>query len=213
MFVWVSVSIEKLWQTALPPRWLVPSMQASIQTHINMPSSWPQGRCNCLAHNSDWLEYQWREVNPKQLLTRDIKQSGESSHGDLMMPPGKHVLARIEALFNTITSKQLTTQSERWEEGYAVSPHSQTRGKPRGRSLSPVTKQQRADLCYHSSMIQISSFILTAFGWLIFFTGPSTLTAAVGMWLFGNKSLTKPNFYCLDVFDLPYHAALTEETH
>lgn len=81
-------------------------------TYPNMNISWLQGQCSCLAHNSDWLEYQWPELNPKQLLTRDIKQSGESSHRDLMMPPGKHVLAHTVVLFNTIASKQLITLSK-----------------------------------------------------------------------------------------------------
>lgn len=119
----VCVCSSKVYQTVLPPCWQAIAMQAHIQTHPNMPGSWPQGQCSCLAHNSDWLEYQWRELNRKQLLTRDIKQSGESSHGDLMMPPGKHVLAHTVALFNTIASKWLITQSERLQKGYTVTPH------------------------------------------------------------------------------------------
>lgn len=132
--------------TVLPPCWQATAMQAHIQTHLNMPSSWPQGQCSRLAHNSDWLEYQWRELNPKQLLTRDIKQSGESSRGDLMMPPGKHVLAHTGALFNTIASKQLITLSKRLEEGYTASPRRPARG-------NRMTKLSRVDLCQRSSMI------------------------------------------------------------
>lgn len=102
-----------LYQTVLPPCWQAIAMQAHIQTHPNKPSSWPRGQCSCLAHNSDWLEYQRPELNPKQLLTRDIKQSGESSCGDFMIPPGRRVLARTVVLFNTIPSKQLITRGSR----------------------------------------------------------------------------------------------------
>lgn len=132
--VYVCVSVH---HTVLPPCWQAIAMQAHIQTHPNMPSSWPQGQCSCLAHNSDWLEYQWRELNPKQLLTRDIKQSGESSRGDLMMPPGKHVLAHTVALFNTIASKQLITLSKRVEEGYTASPRSPARGNWKPKDEAP----------------------------------------------------------------------------
>lgn len=63
-------------------------------------------------------------TEPKQLLTRDIKQSGESGRRDLMIPPGKHVLAHTLVLFNTVASKQLITLSKRLEEGYTASPYS-----------------------------------------------------------------------------------------
>lgn len=129
------------------------------QTHLNMPGSWPKGRCNCLAHNSDWLEYQRREANPKQLLTRDIKQSGESCHRDFMMPPGKHVLAHTEALFNTIAAKQLITQSKK--KVTLLSPRA-TR-----ETLSPVTKWQSVDLWYYSSIL-IHCFLNKVFVWMYF---------------------------------------------
>lgn len=115
--IYMCVFSSKVFQTVLPPCWQAIAMQARIQTHSNMPGSWPQGQCSCLAHNSDWLEYQWWELNPKQLLTRDIKQSGEFSCGDLIMPPGKHVLAHKVALFNTTASKQLITLSKRLQGG------------------------------------------------------------------------------------------------
>lgn len=67
-------------------------------------------------------------MNPKQLLTRDIKQSGESSRRDLMIPPGKHVLAHTVALFNTIASKQLITLSQRPKEGYVAAARGLARG-------------------------------------------------------------------------------------
>lgn len=111
--IYMCVFSSKVFQTVLPPCQQSIAIQARIQTHSNMPGSWPQGQCSCLAHNSDWLEYQWWELNPKQLLTRDIKQSGEFSCGDLIMPPGKHVLAHKVALFNTTASKQLITLSKR----------------------------------------------------------------------------------------------------
>ena len=145
VFVYVSVCVcvcvcvcsSEVCQTVLPSCWQAIAMQAHIQTHSDMPGSWPQGHCSCLAHNSDWLEYQRRELNPKQLLTRDIKQSGESSRGDLMMPPGKHVLAHTVALFNTITSKQLIALSKRPEEGATASPLSSARrhNNPEDRGL------------------------------------------------------------------------------
>lgn len=51
--VFVSVCERLFCQIVLPPCWQAIAMQAHIQTHPNMPSSWPQGRCSCLAHNSD----------------------------------------------------------------------------------------------------------------------------------------------------------------
>lgn len=149
----------------LPSSWQAAAMQACIQTHPNMPSSWPRGHCSCLTRNSDWLEYQWQELNPKQLLTGDIKQSGESSHRDLMMPPGKHVLAYSAVLFNTTASKQLITISKRWEVARTILPHSHARGKWEANDLTP--RQLWRQSMFVSSLPLYCSLVLFFSSWSV----------------------------------------------
>lgn len=154
-------------QTVLPPSWQAAAMQACFQTHPNMPSSWPRGQCSCLARNSDWLEYQWQELNPKQLLTGDIKQSGESSHRDLMMPPGKHVLAYSVVLFNTTASKQLITISKRWEVARTILPHSHARSKWEANDLTP--RQLWRQSMFVSTLPLYCSLVLFFSSWPVHF--------------------------------------------
>lgn len=98
---WVCVRVcvfsSEVYPTVLPPCWQATVTQARTRTHWNTPGSWPQGQSNSSARNSDWLEYQWWELNPKQLLTRDIKQSGEFSRGGGLIIPTRETCAGPES--------------------------------------------------------------------------------------------------------------------
>ena len=82
---------------------------------------------------------------------------GESSHGDLMMPPEKHVLAHEVVLFNTIASKQLIALSKRPGESCTASTPQPCERKLRSKRLSSMTMLQRPD--YHHSPTVLFPFV------------------------------------------------------
>lgn len=91
-------------------------------TYPNMSSSWPRGQCSCLAHNSDWLEYQWRELNPSSCWQGILGKVGSPAAGIWWYHRGNMCWPTVVVLFNTVASKQLITLSKRLEEGYTLQP-------------------------------------------------------------------------------------------